>query len=66
MKGSPYAFKKIVLKKESSAGLIHLTKHLIGELKLPERAARLAVFLTSHASDSITGEIETETGYRKC
>jgi len=36
-----------------------------GELKAPERVARLAVFLASAASDSINGENGTETYYRK-
>jgi NAD(P)-dependent dehydrogenase (short-subunit alcohol dehydrogenase family) len=36
-----------------------------GELKPPERVARLAVFLASAASDSFTGECGTETYYRK-
>jgi 3-oxoacyl-[acyl-carrier protein] reductase len=36
-----------------------------GELKPPERVARLAVFLASGASDSFTGENGTETYYRK-
>jgi NAD(P)-dependent dehydrogenase (short-subunit alcohol dehydrogenase family) len=36
-----------------------------GELKAPEKVARLAVFLASAASDSFTGESGTETYYRK-
>jgi 3-oxoacyl-[acyl-carrier protein] reductase len=36
-----------------------------GELKAPERVARLAVFLASAASDSINGENGTETYYRE-
>jgi len=36
-----------------------------GELKLPEKVARLAVFLASGASDSFTGENGTESYYRK-
>jgi NAD(P)-dependent dehydrogenase (short-subunit alcohol dehydrogenase family) len=36
-----------------------------GELKPPEKVARLAVFLASAASDSFTGESGTETYYRK-
>jgi len=36
-----------------------------GELKPPEKVARLAVFLASAASDSFTGENGTETYYRK-
>jgi NAD(P)-dependent dehydrogenase (short-subunit alcohol dehydrogenase family) len=36
-----------------------------GELKPPEKVARLAVFLASAASDSINGECGTETYYRK-
>jgi NAD(P)-dependent dehydrogenase (short-subunit alcohol dehydrogenase family) len=35
------------------------------ELKLPEKVARLAVFLASAASDPINGECGTETYYRK-
>ena len=36
-----------------------------GELKPPEKVARLAVFLASAASDSINGQSGTETTYRK-
>jgi len=36
-----------------------------GQLKLPEKVARLAVFLASETSNSFTGENGTETYYRK-
>jgi NAD(P)-dependent dehydrogenase (short-subunit alcohol dehydrogenase family) len=36
-----------------------------GELKPPEKVARLAIFLASTVSDSFTGECGTETYYRK-
>lgn len=37
----------------------------MGRLKPPEKAARLALFLASEESDSINGEIGTETFYKK-
>lgn len=37
----------------------------MGQLKSPEKVARLALFLASEESDSINGEIGTETFYKK-